>query len=230
MGAMAFRRAKKMNEYYFTAALIIIEILFSIMVLSAIRKAGAKREVLGVLGIIFIVWLGSAYFMVSRGFFSATGMPQIAFFVAVITPVILGLLAQKFWKPFGETIENMGTETFLSLQQMRTAFGVMFFFTSVLPVWFQYIGGLGDIAAGIGAFFALVGLRKHSDKEHRAIIKGNLIGVLDFIIVLNLGVFVALKDQSPDIMFDLIPLYVVPIFILLHIFSLQKLKTVWSTR
>ena len=148
-----------MNEYYFTVALILIEILFSIMILSKLRKAGAKREVFGVLGTIFLVWLGSAYFMVSRGFFSATGMPQIAFFTAVITPVILGLLAQKFWKPFGETIENMRTETFLSLQQMRTAFGVMFFITSVLPVWFQYIGGLGDIAAGIGALPALPGSR-----------------------------------------------------------------------
>ena len=215
-----------MNEYYFTPTLILIEILFSVMVLNALRKAGAKRQVLGVLGIIFAVWLGTVYFMVSGGFFSATGMPQIAFIIAVLTPITLGLLAQKFWKPFSETVENVRTETFLTLQQARAAFGVMFFFASVLPAWLQYIGGLGDIAAGTGAFLALVGLRKNPKKERRAIIKGNLIGILDFIIVLNLGFFVFLEDQSPDIMFDLIPLYVVPIFILLHIFSLQKLRTV----
>jgi len=108
---------------------------------------------------------------------------------------------------------------------MRVVFGVMFFFTASLPVWFQFIGGLGDIAAGVGAFFALRYLRKHPDKEKQTIIRGNLAGILDFIIVLNLGLFVVLRTESPDIMFDLIPLYVVPIFILLHIFSLQKLRS-----
>ncbi|GMR18192.1 MAG: hypothetical protein BMS9Abin33_0598 [Gammaproteobacteria bacterium] len=213
-----------MNEYNFTIALIIVEIIFSIMVLSALRKAGARRDVLGVLGTVFLAWFGAAYYMVSHGMFSATGSPQIVFTVAVMIPVILGLLAQKYWKPFDEAIGNMPTETLLSLQQMRAAFGLMFFFTSALPVWFQYVGGLGDIAAGIGAFFALSYLRKNPDQERRAIIEGNLVGILDFIIVLNLGVLVVLDGHSPDITFNLIPIYVVPTFILLHIFSLQKLK------
>jgi len=109
---------------------------------------------------------------------------------------------------------------------MRSVFGVMFFFTASLPLWFQLVGGLGDIAAGIGAFFALKYFGSNSNKEHRAIIFGNLIGILDFIVVINFGVFVVLKDQSPDIMFDLVPLYVVPLFILLHMFSLLKLKRI----
>lgn len=59
--------------------------------------------------------------------------------------------------------------------------------------------------------------------ERLAIIYGNLVGILDFIIVLTLGLFVVLKDHSPDMMFNLIPLYVVPTFILLHIFSIERL-------
>ena len=93
-----------------------------------------------------------------------------------------------------------------------------------MPVWFQTIGGIGDISAGVGAFLALRHYRKHPDNERQAIIKGNVAGILDFIIVLNLGLFVVLRDESPDVMFNMIPLYVVPIFILLHIFSLQKLR------
>ena len=106
---------------------------------------------------------------------------------------------------------------------MRAAFGILFFFTATLPVWFQYTGGLGDIAAGFGAFLGLYYLYKNPANERQAIIRGNLIGILDFIVVLSLGTLVVLRDHAPDIMFLLIPLYVVPLFILLHIFSLQRL-------
>jgi len=221
-------------EPYFTAPLIIIEVIFSAMVLSALKNASTgkrvKKTLMFTLGIVLTLWLVSDYLMLSNGFFSATGFPQIAFATALATPIILGLLAQKFWQPFTSAISNMSTANFLALQQMRAVFGVMFFFTASIPVWFQFIGGIGDIAAGIGAVFALRSFRKHPDKERQAIIKGNMMGILDFVIVLNLGLFVVLRNESPDIMFDLIPLYVVPIFILLHIFSLQRLGSLNSQK
>ena len=75
---------------------------------------------------------------------------------------------------------------------------------------------------------ALRQLQKNPNNVARAIIEGNIIGILDFVVVLNLGVFVVLMNQSASNvlsdMFNLIPLVVVPVFILLHIFSVQKLK------
>ena len=219
-------------ETYFTITLIIAEVIFSVLVLTALRHAYMKdkhkNSLIATLGIFFGLWLLSDYLMLSNGFFSATGIPQVAFVIALATPIILGLLAQKFWQPFTSAINNMSTADFLALQQMRVVFGVLFFFTASIPVWFQFIGGLGDIAAGIGAIFALRSYRNHPDKERQAIIKGNMMGILDFIVVLNLGLFVVLRNESPDIMFDLIPLFVVPIFILLHIFSLQRLGSLNS--
>ena len=153
------------------------------------------------------------------------GAPEVPFAAIIILPVIVGLLAQRFWRPFGAAIEAASTESLLSLQQMRAVFGVMFFLTTGLPVWFQVIGGLGDIAAGIGAFLALRRLQRHPDQVSRAIIEGNIAGILDFVIVLTLGTAL-LRTQPVDDMFLLIPLVVVPIFILLHIYSLQKLKPV----
>ena len=221
-------------EPYFTIPLIITEVIFSIMVLAVLRNASDdkrdKKTLILTLGIVLTLWLTGDYLMLSNGFFSASGIPQVAFAVALGIPVVLGLLAQKLWKPFASAISNMSTANFLALQQMRVVFGVMFFFTAALPVWFQTIGGLGDISAGIGAIFALRHYQKHPDQEKQAIIKGNMVGILDFIIVLNLGLFVVLRNESPDIMFDLIPLFVVPIFILLHIFSLQRLSSLDSSR
>lgn len=141
----------------------------------------------------------------------------------------IGFLTARAWRPLREVVDAISTRDVLRLQQMRAVFGVMFFFTAALPLWFQYLGGLGDIAAGIGAFLALRQLRAGSerldaDRERRAIIGGNLVGILDFAVVLTLGVLIVLRDHSPDIAFDLIPLYVVPIFLLLHLVSLQRLS------
>jgi hypothetical protein len=212
-----------MNEPNFTLALIILEVIFSLMLLNVLYRAGARKPMLLILGGVFAVWLGSMYYLLKKAFFSATGMPQLSFTLGVFMPVIVGYLAYLFWQPLKQVIHNIPTQDFLCLQIWRAAFGILFFFTAALPVWFQYIGGLGDITAGLGALLAFIALKKQTISERTAIIRGNLLGVLDFIIVLNLGVFVVLQNQSPDIMFDLIPLYVVPLFILLHVFSLQRL-------
>jgi len=213
-----------MTESVFTSTLLIVEVIFSVMLLMKLKKAGASGLLLLSLASIFIVWLVSAYMMLTNGFFSATGMPQVSFTMAIVIPVVLGLLAAKLWRPLGDAISYMSVSDFLALQHMRAVFGGLFFFTASLPVWFQYLGGLGDIAAGVGAFLALRYLVKNPDKEKQANIKGNLVGILDFIIVLNVGVMVVLDGHSPDMTFNLIPLYVVPLFILLHIFSLQRLR------
>jgi len=212
------------NEAEFTITLIILEIIFSLSVLRTLDKAGGKTSMLVVIGVIFATWLATMYTLISNGFFTATGLPRLSFSVAVVIPVILGYVAVRLYMPLRQAVGAMTTEDFLRLQYWRAAFGVMFFFTTALPIWFKYVGGLGDIAAGIGALLALSVFRKHPDQERRTIILGNMIGIVDFVVVVTLGVGVVLQDQSPDMAFDLIPLYVVPIFILLHIFSMQRLS------
>ncbi len=214
-----------MDEIAFTSSLIGIEVIFSLMVLAALRSAGLRMGQLSVLGVVLAGWLAAVCMLLLNGFFSATGRPQLAFVLGIVIPVVTGLLAARLWRPLREAMDALPTTSFLRLQTMRAGFGLMFFFTAALPPWFQYVGGLGDIAAGAGAFLALRHLRGHPGEERSAIIRGNVIGILDFVVVLNLGAFVVLQDRSTDIMFELIPLYAVPIFILLHVFSLRRLRT-----
>lgn len=215
-----------MNENFFTITLIIVEMIFTFMVLKSLSNAGAKKPMLVIITLVFSAWLITDYLLIANGFFSATGMQQVAFTVAVVIPLVIGYVAIKSYRPLRQVVDSMNTETILRLQYMRSIFGILFFFTAALPFWFQLVGGLGDIAAGIGAFLALRYFRKNPNKEREVIFRGNAIGILDFIIVINFGVLVVLKDQTPDIMFDLIPLYVVPQFILLHVFSLMRLNKI----
>lgn len=212
-----------MSDSVFAVVLVVTEIAFSLAVLKMLFKAGMSKPALISTSVFLTAWLGGMYYLLDNKLFSASGIPQIAFALGVATPIITGYAASTLWSPLRKAIHKIPTEGFLTLQIWRAVFGVLFFFTAALPVWFQLIGGLGDITAGISAFIALTVFKKKRISERAAIIGGNTLGILDFIIVLNLGLFVVLKDQSPDIMFDLIPLYVVPLFILLHIFSLQRL-------
>lgn len=212
-----------MTETGFSLTLIIFEIGFSAMVLATLARPGIKKSLLAGMSVIFIMWLTVMYALIRHGFFSATGMPQWSFTLGVMLPAVLGYLAISISTSLRQVVAAMTTWDFLRLQYWRAAFGGMFFFTAALPIWFKFVGGLGDIAAGIGAFLALTFLGHHPKQERQAIIRGNFIGILDFVIVLSLGAGVVLRGKSPDIMFDLIPLYVVPIFILLHIFSLHRL-------
>ncbi len=215
-----------MNEINYALTLVGIEITFSIMVLMALRNVGAKGSTLAIIGLVYSLWLTGDYLLLANGFFSATGLPQVAFALGLAIPISIGVLAILLWPALSDAVNSMSTHTFLLLQHMRALFGVMFFFTTALPAWVQYIGGLGDIASGIGAFLALRHFRNHPDEERLAIIRGNIVGILDLLIILNLGVFVWMRDNSPDIPFSLIPLYVVPTFIILHIFSLLRLDQV----
>jgi len=203
--------------------LIAIEVIFSAMVLIALRNAGAKRTTLSVIGAVFAVWLPGAFQLLSNGFFTSTGVPQAAFTIAVMIPIIAGFLGVRLWTPLRDAVEAMPTQSFLRLQMMRMPFGLIFFLVPELPVWFRYVGGLGDIAAGVGASVALYLFRSRPDQERSAILRGNLVGILDFAVVIYLGFFVVLSHRSPDFLFDLIPLYGVPLFALLHTFSLRRL-------
>jgi len=213
-----------MHETVFTFTLVMFEIAFSAAVLRTLALGGASRTMLVMIGFVLGAWLATVYALLAIGFFAATEMPQLSFSVGVALPAVLGYVVALSYGPLRRTVDAISTKDFLKLQYWRAAFGILFFFTDALPFWFKCVGGLGDIAAGVGAFVAADYLKRRPTKERAAILRGNIVGILDFAVVLNLGVFVVLNNQSPDIAFDLIPLYVVPVFILLHIASVGRLR------
>lgn len=212
-----------MNEYTFATALFISAGMLSFSVLAVLRRAGLNFTALWLMGGVMLLWFAADTLLIANGLIGASGMPQVTFTLALVVPVLLGLLATRLWSPLSAAVDAIPTADFLRLQHLRAVFGVLFFFTAALPGWFLWLGGLGDIAAGVGAYLALTAYRKAPEHEHRAIVRGNLAGILDFLVVLSLGVFVILPNHSADVIFSLIPLYVVPLFILLHIHSLRRL-------
>ena len=209
----------------FIGLILFLEIIFIGVILfvlsQALKKTGRGLKTVFVVAIILLLWLtGITIFNFTTEVFTKELL------LAVVILVILGVLL-LLWKPYKEVIKAIPQAHYMKLQALRILFGVLFFleaFFSVLPTWFRNLAGFGDIAAGIAGLFAFNLIARFGVKQWQ-VIAANSIGILDFITVLPLGLFVVVVDAPVELTINLIPLFAVPLFILQHIYSLTYLKT-----
>lgn len=212
-----------MNAQLFTTLLLGTMTVFSLVVLRTIHRASGATRVVATIGVAFASWMVATILLLSQGLLNAGNYTIPLFGIVVVGPFIAGLVAYSRSDQLRSAISTMTTVDFLQIQLWRSPFGVFFFFTADLPLWFQLLGGIGDIAAGLGAAAALRYLQRNPQNETRGIIMGNTIGLADFALVLSSGMAFVVPDVSLDLGFNLIPLYAVPIFFLTHAASLALL-------
>jgi len=208
----------------FIGSILLLEIIFIggilFVIAHALKKVGRSLKPVFVVGIILLLWLtGLTIFNFTTEVFTKELL------LGVVIPVILGVLL-LLWKPYKEVIKAIPQAHYMKLQALRILFGVLFLleaFFSVLPTWFRNLAGSGDIAAGIAGLFAFYLIARFGVKR-RQVIAANSIGILDFITVLPLGLFVVVVDAPEELTINMIPLFAVPLFILQHIYSLTYLK------
>jgi hypothetical protein len=154
-----------------------------------------------------------------------------------MTPIVIGVLAFFSW-PLLRRIVASVPNTWLVGVQFYRVLGVIFVVLCAgghLPGIFALPAGLGDTLVGILAPFAAVSLARSPKTSANRARLWNLLGIADLIIAVTLGF---LTSPSPLQMFafdrpsgliamfplSLIPVYAVPLSILLHLASLQKLR------
>lgn len=165
----------------------------------------------------------------------SSGPPTIQY--GLMTPIVIGVLAFFSW-PLLRRIVASVPNTWLVGVQFYRVLGVIFVVLCAgghLPGIFALPAGLGDTLVGILAPFAAVSLARSPKTSANRARLWNLLGIADLIIAVTLGF---LTSPSPLQMFafdrpsgliamfplSLIPVYAVPLSILLHLASLQKLR------
>jgi hypothetical protein len=165
----------------------------------------------------------------------SSGPPTIQY--GLMTPIVIGMLAFFSW-PLLRRIVASVPNTWLVGVQFYRVLGVIFVVLCAgghLPGIFALPAGLGDTLVGILAPFAAVSLARSPKTSANRARLWNLLGIADLIIAVMLGF---LTSPSPLQMFafdrpsgliamfplSLIPVYAVPLSILLHLASLQKLR------
>jgi hypothetical protein len=226
--------------YYVVAGTAGMTAAFLFGVHSALRNAGwAAHErtaavrpvavtILGWLGLTTALALNDVY----RG--AANHLPTIQY--GIFLPILIGGLL--IWRSprLARIIEAVPQHWLVGVQFYR-ALGAIFlvlYSTGKLPGLFAWPAGLGDVLVGVLAPVIAVAYARDPDKNADLVYAWNLFGLADLIVAVTTGF---LTSPSPLQLFSfgapnelistfplvLVPVYLVPMSVLLHFASLRKL-------
>ena len=162
-------------------------------------------------------------------------VPLIQF--GVLTPVALVLLLFFFWQPFRRTVEAIPQQWLVGIQLYRVE-GIIFLILYAmhkLPAAFAIPAGVGDVLTGLAAPFVALAIIRKSPNADKLLRRWNLFGLADLAVALTTGFLTSpspiqlLARNHPNQLVSQYPLVIVPVFlvpiaILLHLASLHKLK------
>lgn len=185
---------------------------------------------------LLIGWFIVAVATSIAGFYRpSSGPPTIQY--GLLTPIVVGVLAFLTWPLLRRIIAGIPSTWLVGVQFYRVL-GVIFVVLYAgrhLPGIFALPAGLGDSLVGVLAPFAAMSLARSPQASVRKVRLWNLLGIADLVIAVTLG-FLSSPSPLQMVAFDrpsgliamfplsLIPVFAVPLSILLHLASLQKLR------
>jgi hypothetical protein len=199
--------------------------------------AEKRAAVLQKTSFVLVTWFGLAlalsWLELFRG--AADRIPTIE--IGILVPIIVGAIAMWRSETLSRIIDAVPQPWLVGVQVYRTL-GVIFLILlglGTLPGDFALPAGLGDVAVGVLApFIALMYARGARGREH--LVGGwNALGILDLVVAVGTGFmtspspFQLLSLASPNELIGAFPLVMIPVFavpvsVLLHLMSLIKLR------
>ena len=199
-----------------------------------VSRAGASVLVSALL----IVWLGLIVGLGATDAFVATpGAPPLRLLVVVLGPVIAFLIAYRMFAAVRAYALMIDLRFVTATQAWRFGgFAFLALYTyGVLPGYFAWPAGLGDMAIGAAAPWILLGLaREPGFAASRTFVSWNVLGILDLIIAVTVGAVVPLlfpnvissipTGAMTRLPLVLIPGVFVPGYIILHVIALAHAR------
>ena len=195
-----------------------------------------RTRTLFVSAVILIGWLAAAIVLGAMGIYhvNASEVPTIQY--GILLPILIGAL--MIWRSeTAKRVLHAVPQQWLVGVQFFRSLGAIFLILSAtgkLPSLFAWPAGVGDTVVGLSA--PVVGLA-YARAPHKAaglVAAWNVLGILDLIDALVLGFLTApsryaLEVQPTSDLMTVLPLvliavYLVPLFFVLHLASLAKLR------
>jgi len=190
-----------------------------------------------------VAWFAIVAVLGARGgFVSPPGVPPLPILLGVVTPLAVFFVAYLLSRSIREFVLAIDPRLMMAMQAWRFAgLGFLALYAhGVLPGFFAWPAGLGDIAIGVTAPWLLVVLMRHpSFAASRTFVIWNLLGILDLVVALTTGalgtILVAGADagvttgamaQMPLV---LIPAFFVPLLFALHAAALLQARRLAAT-
>jgi hypothetical protein len=190
-----------------------------------------------------VVWLAVVVLLGAQGaFVSPIGSPPVPIAIGVTAPLLVFLVAFWLSSAFRRFVTNADIRLVAAIEAWRWAgFGFISLYAyGVLPGRFAWPAGLGDMAIGFTAPWIVLALvRRPSFVASRLFVIWNLLGILDLVVAVSNAaliqsratgavgeVTVAPMAQLPLL---LIPAYLVPLFVMLHVTALIQARRAAQT-
>ena len=188
--------------------------------------------------VVLALWFGLIFFLGAKGaFVGGAGSPPLPIFFGFAIPLAVFFAAYFSWAAFRNFVLSVDLRLVAAIQAWRWA-GLGFlnlYAHGVLPGLFAFPAGLGDMAIGVTAPWIVLRLaRQSSFAGSRRFVTWNILGILDLAIAVSLGaicsgfipgltgnITTGAMGQLPLV---LIPAYLVPIFIMLHVTALFQAR------
>ncbi len=225
---------------YFTTSVVITSFAFAasvwIMIHVIIRKLG-KRLIFSVItAVALLFWFIAVIVLGKINFFAENPLiaPGIIFgFLALFV-----ILRKIYFSPAIQEIADAIPVHWIIVSQTYRVVGVGFinlYNLGLLPALFAFSAGYGDIMVGVTAPFVAYWYAKKKPCSRTLATIWNFVGIADLIIALSIGVLgfprpIQALPLTPStellslFPLALIPLFAVPLALLLHFFSLRTLR------
>ena len=185
---------------------------------------------------LLVVWVGLIFgFGATGAFVVAAGTPPLGLFAAVAGPVVVFLIAYRWSAAVREFALSADLRLVTATQAWRFGgFAFLALYTyGVLPGYFAWPAGLGDMAIGATAPWILVALaREPGFAASRRFVTWNVLGILDLIVAVSVAAAVPLLFPNGAVStaamarlpLVLIPGFFVPGFLILHFIALAQAR------
>ena len=235
------------GSWFWLLSFVIVgaDIIIAFVLLSGVHRAllGLNRtkadrdRIVSILGIVLFGWLGLALFLGWQGIFrSALNQPVPLIALAIGIPILVGALFIGASKQVREIIEAIPQSQLVAFQFYRVL-GVTFlvlYAAGQLPGIFALPAGWGDLIVGLTAL--MVGARAARSENDQLVALWNWLGISDLLIAVATGFlsapsrFQMFSLDAPNVLIGSFPLVMIPIFavplsIVLHLASLSKIRS-----
>jgi hypothetical protein len=183
------------------------------------------------------VWFALVFTLgASEVFVAPHGTPPLALLIAVTAPLILFMAGMRLSTWMRERVVAADLRIMMAMQAWRIGgFSFLALYTyGILPGYFAWPAGLGDIAVGVTAPWVLAALmRRHDFAASSSFVAWNVFGILDLVIAIGLGavgpLFLAdnILGSGPTgamtrLPLVFVPAFFVPLLLILHLIALTQ--------
>jgi hypothetical protein len=187
--------------------------------------------------VLLVAWFLVAESLSRAGFFQGAPsvVPTIQY--GLLLPIIAGVALFWLWPALRRVVEAVPQEWIVSVQVYR-ALGLIFLVLYAgghIPGVFAWPAGVGDVMVGLLAPLVGIAYARRSPNAAGLVRAWNLLGISDLIVAVTTG-FLTSPSRLQMLAFDapnqlisafplvMIPVFLVPLSVLLHLASLNKLR------